>query len=156
MFHGLAHLNLDNKSRLAVPTRYRDALSVLCGGRLVITADPAHLIAPDLSRCLLIYPEPEWKPIHEKTMRLSALNPQTRSMQRILVGYAEVVEMDGAGRVLVSSALREFAKLDKRVVLVGQGNKFELWDEESWVRQCEQGLALKDGQMPVELEGFAL
>lgn len=156
MFHGLAHLNLDNKSRLAVPTRYRDALSVLCEGRLFITADPAHLVTPALGRCLLIYPEPEWKPIHDKVMSLSALNPLTRGMQRLLGGHAEMVAMDGAGRILVSSALREFAGLDKRVVLVGQGNKFELWDEESWMRQREQTIALKDGQMPVELEGFAL
>ena len=65
-------------------------------------------------------------------MALSSLNPRIRDLQRQLIGYAEDIEMDAAGRVLVSPALREFAALEKNVVLVGQGNKFELWDRTQW------------------------
>ncbi|MBA2350705.1 MAG: division/cell wall cluster transcriptional repressor MraZ [Burkholderiales bacterium] len=148
MFHGLAHLNLDSKARLAIPAEYRDALIVQCEGRLVLTADP--------SRCVLVYPEPEWKPVHQKIMALSGLHPVVRSLQRLVGGYAKSVVMDAAGRILVPPGLREFAKLDKRVIMVGQGNKFELWDAESWASQCELALALNTGQMPAELEGFSL
>lgn len=148
MFRGLAHLSLDAKARLAVPAKYREALAVQCQGRLVITADPSH--------CLLVYPEPEWVPIQEKIMGLSGFNAQMRSLQRLVVGYAEDVAMDGAGRILVPPPLRDFAGLDKRVVLVGQGRKFELWDEENWGKQREVALALQDGEMPAELERFSL
>ncbi|MBC7944091.1 MAG: division/cell wall cluster transcriptional repressor MraZ [Burkholderiales bacterium] len=148
MFRGLAHLSLDSKARLAVPAKHRDALIVQCEGRLIITADPSH--------CLLVYPEPEWVPIEAKIMSLSGFNEQMRNLQRTIVGRAEEVAMDGAGRILVPPKLREHAILDKRVVLVGLGRKFELWDEESWIKQCERALPLKDGEMPVELEGFSL
>ena len=113
MFRGVAHLSLDSKGRLAVPSRYREALLVRCAGRLVITAD--------FDKCLLVYPLPDWEPIQQKLMSLSSLNPRIRDLQRRLIGYAEDIEIDSAGRVLVSSALRDFAALGKHVVLVGQG-----------------------------------
>lgn len=131
-----------------MPTRYRDGLLAQCRGQLVVTADP--------SRCLLIYPQPEWEPIQQKLMGLSSFNAQTRSLQRLLVGYAEDAEMDSAGRILIPNPLREFASLNKKVMLVGQGNKFELWDEESWLKQREEALALNNSAMPGELEGFSL
>jgi MraZ protein len=145
MFHGSAQLNLDSKGRLAIPAKYRDGLLASCEGRLVVTADP--------DRCLLIYPQQEWDPIQRKLMGLSSFNPKTRALQRLLVGYAEDVEMDGAGRILLPSTLRDYASLEKRVVLAGQGNRLELWEEAKWL-----GLAvgsLEDG-MPAELEGFSL
>lgn len=148
MFRGVAKLNLDSKGRLAVPAKYQNALQVQCGGRLVITADP--------SRCLLIYPQPEWEPIQEKLISLSSFNPQIRSLQRLLVGHADDVEMDGSGRLLVPTALREFAGLDKRVVLVGQGRKFELWDEDKWNQQTDEAIAFQSGALPSELDGFSL
>lgn len=148
MFRGVATLNLDGKGRLAVPTRHREFLSSYCSGRLVITADP--------SKCLLIYPLPDWEPIEKKLNSLSSFNPQTRSLQRLLVGNASDVELDGVGRILVAPPLRQFAGLEKNVVLVGQGNKFELWDEENWNRQLDEALVFRDGGMPPELEGFSL
>jgi MraZ protein len=148
MFRGVAHISLDSKGRLAVPSRYRDALMVQCGGRLVITAD--------FDKCLLLYPVPEWEPIQQKLMALSSLNPRIRNLQRQLIGYAEDIEMDAAGRVLVSSALREFAALEKNVVLVGQGNKFELWDRTQWEQVLERSSGFGDGDLPPELEGFSL
>ena len=148
MFRGVAQLSLDNKGRLAVPSRYREALLVRCAGRLVITAD--------FDKCLLIYPQSDWEPIQQQLMELSSLNPRIRGLQRQLVGHAEDIEMDAAGRVLVSSALREFAALEKNVVLVGQGNKFELWDKEKWDQVLERGTGFGDGELPPELEGFSL
>ena len=148
MFRGVAHLNLDSKGRLAVPARYREALLVRCAGRLVITAD--------VDKCLLVYPQPDWEPIQEKLMSLSSLNPRIRDLQRQLIGYAEDIEIDAAGRVLVSPALREFAALDKSVVLVGQGNKFELWDKEKWEQVLARDKSFTNGDLPPELEGFSL
>ena len=119
-----------------------------CAGQLVMTADA--------DGCLLLYPQPEWQPIREKLMQLSAFNPRIRSLQRFLVGHAEDVAMDATGRVLVSPTLRSFAALDKHVMLVGQGNKFEVWDGARWQAQHEKMLGFTDGGLPPELEGFTL
>ena len=148
MFRGVAQLSLDSKGRLAVPSRYREALLVRCAGRLVITAD--------FDKCLLIYPLPDWEPIQQQLMSKSSLNPRIRDLQRQLVGYAEDIEMDAAGRLLVSPALREFAALEKNVVLAGQGNKFELWDKQKWEQVLERSSGFSDGDLPPELEGFSL
>ncbi|SDW44426.1 division/cell wall cluster transcriptional repressor MraZ [Nitrosomonas communis] len=148
MFRGITQLCLDSKSRFAVPAKYREELLSSCAGNLVITADP--------SRCLLIYPQPSWEPIEKKLNSLSSFNPQSRSLQRLIVGNACDVEMDSAGRVLVVTPLRQFASLVKDIVLVGQGEKFELWDAEKWNQEIEAALVYKDGNMPPELEGFSL
>ena len=148
MFRGVAQLSLDSKGRLAVPARHREALLARCAGRLVITAD--------FDKCLLLYPLPDWEPIQQKLMGLSSLNPRIRDLQRQLVGYAEDIELDSAGRVLISSALRNFAALTKNVVLVGQGSKFELWDREKWEAALERSAGFGDGELPPELEGFSL
>ena len=148
MFQGAVQLSLDSKGRLAIPARYRDMLLAHCAGQLVLTADA--------DGCLLLYPQPEWQPIREKLMQLSAFNPRIRALQRFLVGHAEDVLMDAAGRVLVSPTLRSYAMLDKRVMLVGQGNKFEVWDEARWQAQHEKMNGFTDGDLPPELEGFTL
>ena len=119
-----------------------------CAGQLVLTADA--------DGCLLFYPQPEWQPIRDKLLKLSALNPRIRALQRRLIGYAEEVEMDAAGRVLISPALRSYATLDKRVMLIGQGNKFELWDEAKWTALQDAELSFDYGELPPELEGFTL
>jgi len=148
VFRGVAQLSLDSKGRLAVPARFRDALTARCNGNLVITADS--------DRCLLIYPAPDWEPIEQKLMALSSFNAQIRDLQRRLVGYAEDVALDATGRILVPPALRSFAQLEKSCVLVGQGNKFELWNEESWQQVMERGGGFGSGGLPPELEGFSL
>ena len=148
MFQGAAQLNLDGKGRLAIPARYRDMLLDGCAGNLVLTADA--------DGCLLVYPQPEWLPIRDKLNRLSSFNPRSRALQRLLIGHAEDVLMDSAGRVLISPVLRSYAALDKSVVLIGQGNKFELWDEAKWQTQQQAALVLMSGELPPELEGFSL
>lgn len=140
VFRGVSPLNLDAKGRLAIPTRYRELLQQRSSGSLVVTVDPDH--------CLLLYPEPEWIEIERELMRLSAFNPAVRRMQRLLVGHATECEIDGSGRILLPPPLRQFANLDKRVVLVGQGNKFELWEEGAWNERRDAWLA--DGLGEVE------
>jgi MraZ protein len=148
MFRGATSLNLDAKGRLAVPSRHRDALFAESAGRVVLTAHP--------HRCLLLYPQPAWEPIQAKVMSLSSFDRQSSALQRLLVGYAEDLDLDGAGRLLISSALREFAGLEKQVMLVGQGSHFELWSMESWKAQLEQAMAGDGLELPSELEGFSL
>lgn len=152
MLRGVSQVSLDAKGRFAVPQRYRDALGAgdehSVDTRLVMTADP--------SRCLLLYPTAEWLPIEQKLMALSSFNAATRALQRLIVGHADDVEMDAAGRLLIPPALREYASLDKRIVLVGQGNKFEIWDESRWNEITAAAVSFSDRGLPPELEGFSL
>ncbi len=148
MFRGVSTVSLDSKGRVVVPARYRDALLAVAGGRVVVTADPG--------RCLLLYPLPEWEPIEKKLTGLSGFNPQIRALQRLLVGHAHELDMDAAGRILLPPMLRQFAGLEKSVVLVGQGAKLEMWNEERWQDEVDQALAFNNGEMPPELEGFTL
>jgi MraZ protein len=148
VFRGISQLHLDAKGRLAVPSRHRDALLERCAGHLVITADA--------DRCLLIYPLPDWELIQQKLEGLSNLDPRVRELQRRLIGFAVDVDMDSAGRVLISPALRDYAELDKEVVLVGQGKKFELWNKASWEHMIAATRGFAAGGLPPELEGFSL
>lgn len=152
MFRGVSVLSLDAKGRIAMPTRYRAPLAERCEARLVVTREPDD-------PCLLIYPEPEWLEIEHKVMRLPSFHPMTRKLQRFLVGHATECEMDGQGRILIPPPLRGIAELDRRVMLIGQGNKFELWDEQKWNAGCEewksQG-ALDPEKLPPELQQFSL
>lgn len=148
MFRGVTTVSLDSKGRLVVPVRYRDALVARSEGRVVVTADP--------NSCLLLYPQPEWEPIEKKLMGLPSFNRRIRHLQQLLVGHAEVLDLDASGRILLTPTLRQFADLDKSVVLVGQGMKFELWNEGRWSARVEEALSFKDGEMPPELEGFTL
>jgi MraZ protein len=147
MFRGIAQLNLDSKGRLAVPARHRDLLLDRCAGHLVITADA--------DRCLLVYPLPDWELIQQKLEGLSNLDPRVRDLQRRLIGFAVDVDMDNSGRVLIAPALRQYAQLEKNVVLVGQGKKFELWNEENWEQLVARSAGFAEG-LPPELEGFSL
>jgi MraZ protein len=150
LFRGVNSLNLDTKGRMAMPMRYRQRLVDCCAGQLVITVDRDH--------CLLMYPLPEWEEIERKLVKLPSFNKQARRLQRLLIGHATEVELDGAGRLLLPPLLREFAGLDKSIVLIGQGNKFELWDEALWNERRDVWLAEDDGleELPAELESLSL
>lgn len=151
MFRGATKITLDAKGRLAFPARYRERLAERCEGRLVCTVDPDY--------CLLIYPLPDWEEIERKLMRLPSLNRKSRRLQRLMVGYASEVDLDGHGRILVPRELREFASLDRQAILFGQGNKFELWDEARWNERRDSWLAddTDDGlALPAELEQLSL
>ncbi|MFG0221625.1 division/cell wall cluster transcriptional repressor MraZ [Providencia stuartii] len=134
MFRGATLVNLDSKGRLTVPTRYRGMLSEESKGQMVCTID-LH------QACLLLYTLPEWEIIEEKLSRLSTMNPAERRVQRLLLGHASECQMDSSGRLLLASTLRQHAGLTKEVMLVGQINKFELWDEQTWYQQVEEDIA---------------
>lgn len=124
MFRGLNQVSLDAKGRLAIPVRYREALAETAAGELVATVDR--------DRCLLLYPRPRWEEIERDLARLPSLQPEARAIQRMLLGYAAEMQMDGHGRILLPPALREYAELDHKVVMIGQGHRFELWSEDRW------------------------
>ena len=147
MFQGATALNLDAKGRLAVPTRHREELQSGTQGKQVLTAHP--------HRCLLLYPEAAWEPIRARIMGFSSFDPQATLWKRLLIGFAEVIELDGAGRLLVSPELRKFASLDKSVMMVGQGSHFEIWGQEAWEKQLDQ-LAMNPDKLPAGMENFAL
>ena len=145
MFRGVSLINLDAKGRLAIPTKYRGELQECCDCQLIVTADR--------DRCLLLYPLPEWEVVERKLAKLPTLNKKARALQRFMIGHASECQMDAQGRILLSDNLRTFANLDKRVALIGQLNKFEIWDEQAWGGQQDIWLEEGDGK---ELEGLDL
>ena len=149
MLRGINTLNLDAKGRMAIPSRYRERLDSLCEGRLVVTRDVRD-------PCLLLYPLPDWEVLERDLRRLKNVDPEARTYQRILIGHAAELEMDGNGRILLPPTLRKAVGLDKHVALVGQANKFEIWDEETWDNQCEVMLASNGGEASEQLESLSL
>ena len=150
-FRGINNIAVDAKGRMAMPARYRERLLDGCGGRLVVTVDQDH--------CLLVYPLPEWEIIEEKLINLPSLNKQSRLLQRLLIGYATDLEMDAQGRILLPAMLREYAGLKKKAVIIGQGKKLEIWDEDSWVASQEEWVAAvqaDEGELPAALEDLSL
>lgn len=147
LFQGATELSLDAKGRLAIPTRHRDSL-LSGGGAVVLTAHP--------DSCLLLYPRLAWEPIGAKVQGLSSFNEQARWWQRLLVGFAEELELDSQGRMLVSPALRKYADLKKDVMLVGQGSHFEIWDVVAWDERLTKALAQVGANPPPGTENFSL
>jgi MraZ protein len=130
--------------------RHRERLAERGGTGLVVTIDR--------DQCLLIYPLPDWEEIERKLMRLPTLNEHARRLQRLMVGHATDLELDGHGRLLLPPKLREFAHLDRNAMLIGQGNRFELWDEQRWDERREQWLNGEESSMslPAELGSLSL
>jgi len=150
MFRGISNINLDAKGRVAIPTRHRERLVEQCDGHVVVT------IAPD-DRCLLLYPLPQWEDIQRKVEKLSSFNPASRRVQHLLIGHATDIQLDSAGRVLVPPPLREYAQLNKKLVMLGQGNKLELWSEEVWRDTRDRWLDEDGGrEIPPELQNLSL
>ena len=124
MFKGISNLSIDNKGRASMPQRYRADFTTKNKSKLVITADK--------DKCLLIYTQSNWSAIEKKLSNLPSYNKEARFIQRLLIGYATESEIDSQGRFLIPSPLREYAGIQKKIVLLGQGNKFELWSEAVW------------------------
>lgn len=141
VFRGVNALTLDAKGRVAMPAKYRERLHAHCDGQLVVTVDRDH--------CLLVYPLPVWEEIERKLVRLPSFDVQARRLQRLLIGHATECELDGSGRILLPPPLREFAGLERRVVLIGQGNKFELWNEQTWSERRDTWLAASADEEPL-------
>ena len=123
MFFGETAINLDAKGRLAIPMRYRDAIQEQCSGEMVLTYSAFD------NGALYLYPKNEWERVRDDVTGLSTFNPGHRSLQRKLVGSASAVEPDGNGRIQLPQTLRQVAGLEKKVVLLGMGTRFEIWNE---------------------------
>ncbi len=137
---------------MTMPTRYRERLNERCAGRMIVTIDTDE-------RCLLLYPLPEWENIERKLDALPSFNAQARRVQRLLMGHATDTDMDNNGRLLLPPPLRQYAGLDKHVVLIGQGKKFELWDATVWSERRDDWLAEEtagDEPLPAELQSLSL
>lgn len=146
-FHGATVITLDAKGRLALPTRHRDALSS-GGAELVLTAHPEG--------CVLLYPMAAWEPVRASVEKFPSLNPQLSWWKRLLLGHEEHVSPDASGRILVSPALRMYAKLERELVMFGQGSYFELWDHGQWTAKLTQALAQSGSTPPPGMENFSL
>jgi len=134
VFRGECSLSMDSKGRLAIPTRYRDRLTESCAGKLVATISL-------MDRCLSVHPFPDWQRIEDEIKALPALDPEVRAISHLLIGHATECDLDGHGRILLPQSLRDFASLDKRVHMVGQVRKFELWNEDAWNERRENLLS---------------
>jgi MraZ protein len=152
MFRGINSITIDIKGRLAIPMRYRDALGAEEKKPLVVTIDTEET-------CLLLYTAAQWQVIENNLQKLPSFNAAARRIQRLLIGHATDIELDGSGRILLPPVLRTYARLEKDVVMIGQGNKFEVWNKELWELRREQWLAAEAAQtdgLPEEMKTFSL
>ena len=146
-FHGATVITLDAKGRLALPTRHRDTLAS-SRGELVLTAHP--------DGCVLLYPMAVWEPVRTRVEKFPSLNAQASWWKRLLLGHEEHVTPDASGRILISPALRMYAKLERELVMFGQGSYFELWDHGQWTAKLTQAMAQSGSTPPPGMEDFSL
>jgi MraZ protein len=131
MFRGSDPINMDAKGRMAIPTRYRALLSEICQGDLVITIDMK-------STCLTLSPLPEWKNFEAKVAALPTLDDLGEMLSRFVIGQAKDIQLDANGRILIPSELREYAEIDKKLILVGRTQRLEIWAEDNWNAEREK------------------
>ncbi len=131
MFRGVNSINLDAKGRLAVPTRYRAELQESCDRQMIVTVAVNERCVGEKG-CLWLYPLPEWEKVELTISKRSTLNKMAIKLRRFLIGNATECEMDAQGRLLLPEKLRNFAKMEKKIILAGQLNKFEIWNAEAW------------------------
>ncbi|PID43021.1 MAG: cell division/cell wall cluster transcriptional repressor MraZ [Proteobacteria bacterium] len=146
MLLGSHSINMDSKGRIAIPTRVREQLNEMCGGRIVVTAHPREF-------CVIIYPQPYWDEILPKIIALPDTHRESSKMKRLMMGHVLSFDLDASGRVSLSSSLREYGKLTKKLKLIGQGNKLELWGEEAWNAWMDEP---DDGEMPEEMRSLTI
>ena len=148
MFQGETAITIDDKGRLAIPTSYRDVVARDCGNQLVVTYNPFD------AGCLYIYPMPAWECVRDQVNALPKTKSVSRNLQLKLVGAATFVEPDASGRISLPASLRNATGLEKKAVLLGMGDKFELWSEQSHLAQIRQTLSdddLGDGLLELQL-----
>lgn len=138
MYRGINQLKVDGKGRMALPTRCREELIERCNGAMVVTVNNTS------AHCLWLYPLDEWERVEKKINELSSFHPQHIRLKRFFVGHATDVEMDKTGRILLPPVLREFAHIDKELVFIGQGSKFEIWNAKDWEASCDSWM---DGEI---------
>jgi MraZ protein len=138
MFQGETAITIDDKGRLAIPTSYRDVVARECGNHLVVTYNPFE------AGCLYLYPLPVWEGVRDQVNRLPRTKQTSRLLQLKLVGAATFVEPDGSGRISIPASHRNAVGIEKKAVLVGMGDKFELWSEQAHLAQIRQTLGDAD------------
>ena len=121
MFMGEYNHTVDAKGRLIVPSKFREQL----GDEFVVTKG--------LDGCLFVYENTEWKILEEKLKKLPLTNANARKINRFFLAGAALCEVDKQGRILLPAVLREFAGIEKDAVMVGVGNRIEIWSKESWM-----------------------
>ena len=122
---------------MAIPSRFRERLAGTAGGALVLTLNP-------LDHCLWMYPYSDWELIENKLAELSDFDKQSRRTKQMMRGYASDCQLDSQGRILIPQELRDYARLQKSAVILGQGNKFEIWNQNSWEEQRDLWLSQLD------------
>jgi MraZ protein len=125
MFKGIHNINLDAKGRLTMPTKYRNTISDQSNGNMVVTIDSEE-------KCLLLYPATIFSSIEKKINDLPSFTKNHRRIQRLIIGHAEDLELDSSGRILLPKPLRLVAEMSKKITLIGQGEKFEIWSDDIW------------------------
>lgn len=148
MFQGETAISVDDKGRLAIPTAYRDQVAQACGNRLVLTYNPFE------QGCLWVFPQPEWERVRDQVNALPSVKAVHRALQMKLVGAAAQVEPDGAGRILLPASQRVAAGIEKRAVLLGMGNKFELWSEQAHLAKIRQTIG--EGEISEDMADLRL
>ena len=149
MFQGETAITIDDKGRLAIPTAYRDLIARECGNRLVLTYNPFD------AGSLYLYPYAVWEGVRDNVNALPRTRSTNRTLQLKLVGAAMVVEPDGNGRIGIPASQRTTVGIERRAMLVGMGDKFELWSEQAHQAQIRQTLS-DDDMAGDDLEGLQL
>jgi MraZ protein len=139
MFFGESAINLDAKGRLTIPVKYRELLTDACKNELVLTYNPFEISS------LLLYPKQEWQRVHDSVKPLSTFDPNHRNLQQKLIGSAFFTEPDKGSRIQLPVNMRQVASMDKKVILLGMGDKFEIWNDEALMKQRHQIPDLSEG-----------
>jgi MraZ protein len=138
MLQGETAITLDDKGRLTIPTSYRELVASACGNRLVVTYNPFE------TGCLWLFPHDEWEKVRDQVNALPSVKAVHRALQMKLVGAAAQVEPDNAARILLPASQRAAAGIEKKAVLLGMGNKFELWSEQAHLAKIRQSIGEDD------------
>ena len=148
MFQGETAITIDDKGRLAIPTAYRELVARECGNRLVVTYSPFD------DGCLYLYPHAVWEKLRDQVNALPRTQKKSRLLQLKLVGAAAFVEPDGNSRISIPPSQRNAVGIEKKAVLLGMGDKFELWSEPAHHEQIRQTLG--DADLGEDLLDLAL
>jgi MraZ protein len=123
MFRGRFEHTIDSKGRLSIPSKFRDVLAERYDSRLVVTT---------YDGCLSAYPHEEWRVLEERVAGLPEFKKETRDFLRFFYSSAADCAIDKLGRILIPQTLREYAKLEKDVVIVGAFKRMEIWSKLRW------------------------
>lgn len=151
MYRGLNKVSVDAKGRMAIPRSYRDRLRQCCGGQMVLTVNPQ-------ARCLWLYPLPEWERVEITLQKMPDFDKPSARIKQMMLAYASDCALDSQGRILLPRELRNFAVPNKKIAILGQANKFEIWDnerfeirEQEWLSDIDNGLQVEPSQLLAEL-----